>query len=124
MEKEVAAWILAGDGGILTGQRGDLPGAGEWRQFYADPANTSCSSDSLSGPMALQWFGRPCPRDMVDRHHRTSSPLYGGGRVFFPGNDRIYGLDAYNGTLLWERLFPARVASARSRTAQPCPRWR
>lgn len=104
--ESVAAWVLSGDGGMLTGRRGDLPGVGEWKQLYADPANTSCSGDSLSGPMTLQWFGRPGPRDMVDRHHRTSSPLYGGGRVFFPGNDRIYGMDAYNGTLLWERVFP------------------
>jgi len=56
--------------------------------------------------MALQWFGKPGPRGMIDRHHRTMSPLYKDGRVFIPGNDRIYAVDAYNGALLWEKAVP------------------
>jgi outer membrane protein assembly factor BamB len=39
---------------------------------------------------------------MVDRHHRTTSPLYAGGRLFVPGNDHVFAVDAYNGSPLWD----------------------
>ena len=78
---------------------------GDWTHMYAGPENTACSKDELvSGPLELQWFGRPGPQNMVDRHHRTVPPLVVAGRMFLPGNNRIIGVDAYNGTVLWETL--------------------
>ena len=93
-----------------------LAGAGQWTHFFADPGNTACSGDSLArGPFLLQWFGEPGPRDMVDRHHRTVSPLCYEGRLFVPGNERVYAVDAYNGTPLWSRELPGfrRIAALR-----------
>jgi len=88
-------------------KRGALAGAGRWTHTYADPGNTACSGDSLCrGPMAVQWFGEPGPRAMVDRHHRTVPPLYGAGRLFVPGNECVFGVDAYNGTPLWRADLP------------------
>ena len=56
--------------------------------------------------MAVQWFGRPGPRRMVDRHFRNMPPLYEDGRLFVPGNEVVYAVDAYNGTVLWQRETP------------------
>ena len=79
-----------------------LAGAGEWTHMYANPANTSCSLDErVTDQLQLQWFGPPGPRDMVDRHHRTVPPLVCDGRLFIPGDNRVIGVDAYNGSLLW-----------------------
>jgi len=61
----------------MVRRRGPLEGAGEWTHLYADPANTACSQNRLAnGEMLLQWFGGPGPRDMIDRHHRSVSPLF------------------------------------------------
>jgi outer membrane protein assembly factor BamB len=88
-------------------QRGALPGSGEWTHQYADPANSACSGDTLTnGPMDVQWFGRPGPRSMVDRHIRTVAPLAKDGRLFIPADNRIIAVDAYNGAPLWERTLP------------------
>lgn len=98
---------------VLTRQA--LPGAGQWTHLYASAANTACSDDEqVDDRLTLQWFGPPGPREMVDRHHRTVSPLVCDGRLFVPGNERIYGVDAYNGTPLWEVEVPGsrRVAIA------------
>ncbi len=106
-------------GGKAT-RRGALPGAGEWSHMYADAANTSSSGDPASGASwRLQWFGLPGPRGMMDRHHRTMAPLWKEGRLFVPGDDRIYGVDAYNGTVLWEEEVPEfrRVAAFRDSSA-------
>src|SRR5262249_5605376 len=84
--------------------------------MYSDPANTACSADPLvTGEMQLQWFGKPGPRAMIDRHHRTSAPLYHNGRLFVPAEDRVIGVDAYNGTVLWDMTVPnsRRVAAFR-----------
>ena len=79
-----------------------LAGTGEWTHMYANPANTSCSEDQrVSDSLQLQWFGPPGPRDMVDRHHRTVPPLVCDGRLFIPGNNRVIGVDVYNGSPLW-----------------------
>src|SRR5262249_38729246 len=53
-----------------------------------------------------QWFGRPGPRGLIDRHHRTVAPLTKAGRLIVPGEDRVTAVDAYNGTILWEREIP------------------
>ena len=76
---------------------------GDWTHMYASSDNTACSQDQLvQGDLQLRWYGRPGPQHMVDRHHRTSPPLVIAGRMFLPGNDRIIGVDAYNGAVLWQ----------------------
>ncbi|MCU0917029.1 MAG: PQQ-binding-like beta-propeller repeat protein [Planctomycetes bacterium] len=93
---------------VASVTRGPLPGAGDWSHFYADPGNTACSGDTLAaGPVDLQWFGRPGPRVMPDRHDKSMAPLYHDGRLFVPGDNYIAAVDAYNGTVLWERDVPA-----------------
>ncbi|MEK6249117.1 MAG: PQQ-binding-like beta-propeller repeat protein, partial [Planctomycetales bacterium] len=88
-------------------RRGPLPGIGEWTHIYANPANTSCSTDKVVGSkFALQWFGRPGPQSMVDRHHRTVPPLWKSGRLYVPGDNRVIAVDAYNGTILWNVEVP------------------
>ncbi len=85
-------------------RRGPLKGQGEWSHLYAGPGNTACSGDLLTqGDMTVQWFGRPGPVKMVDRHNRGVAPLYKNGRVFMSGNNYITAMDAYNGTVLWEQ---------------------
>ena len=101
-------WRIVEQGGRwAVCRRGPLEGIGEWTHFYADPANTACSNDRrVGGRMQLQWFGRPGPRGMIDRHHRNMPPLVRDGRAFIPGDDRIVTIDAYNGTMLWELAVP------------------
>lgn len=91
-------------------------GLGEWSHPYADPGNTACSQDAVvKGPFEIQWFGPPGPQHMVDRHNRTSPPLFRGGRLFIPGMDRLTAVDAYNGTVLWEQKLPGATRLAVSR---------
>ena len=107
--------VLRPEGGIAilgSGEkdivrRGKLEGAGEWSHPYADPSNTACSNDRLVGSeLRLQWFGKPGPRQMIDRHHRTAPPVYRNGLLFVSGEDRVTCVDAYNGTIHWERDIP------------------
>lgn len=92
------------DGLWLTFTAPPLPGAAEWTHQYADPANTGCSGDDLvTMPFALQWFGRPGMARIVDRHSRAAAPLYANGRLYHQGINYLFGIDAYNGTILWER---------------------
>jgi len=89
------------------GRREKLEGTGEWTHIYAEPGNTACSKDELiKGEMAVQWFGRPGPREMIDRHHRNVPPLFKDGRLFVPGDCVVFAVDAYNGTILWEAEIP------------------
>ncbi|RJP24380.1 MAG: hypothetical protein C4527_18890 [Candidatus Omnitrophota bacterium] len=87
-------------------RRGALAGEGEWTHLYADVNNTACSKDRIQGPMGVQWFGKPGPRNIVDRHHRPMSPLYKNGRLYISANDGIIVADAYNGAPLWEIKVP------------------
>jgi len=106
----VPGWkVVETEGGGWTGmaRRGPLPGAGEWTHFYADIGNTACSDDTLRpGPVDIQWFGRPGPRRMVDRHEKNVGPLYKDGRIFISGDNYVAAVDAYNGTVLWEQDLP------------------
>ncbi len=100
-------WQLDTQQGLwCTYRRGAAAGAGEWTQLYANAAHTACSTDTLKGPMRIQWFGRPGPREMIDRHHRPMSSLFKDGRNFIPANDRIITIDPYNGTPLWKLDVP------------------
>lgn len=90
-------------------QRDGLDGAGEWTHQYAEPGNSACSGDRLvKSPMQVQWFGKPGPRAMIDRHHRALGPLWKDGRLFVPaaGENEVIAVDAYNGTILWEVEVP------------------
>jgi len=88
-------------------RRPALDGAGEWTHTYAEPGNTACSGDKIvKGKMAVQWFGRPGPRRMIDRHHRNVPPLFKDGRLFAPGDCIVYAIDAYNGTIEWQVEVP------------------
>ncbi len=99
--------VLSDRGVWITLRRGPLAGAGEWTHQYADPANTAASGDELiRGKMMPLWFGEPGPRDMIDRHNRTMSPLWKDGRLFVPANEEVIALDPYNGTRLWEADVP------------------
>ncbi len=111
-------WDIVEDRGGLWAvmRRGALPGSGEWTHQYADPGNSGCSGDTLvASPTQLQWFGRPGPRVMVDRHHRAMPPLAKHGRLFVPADNRILAVDAYNGTPLWDVQVPnsRRIAAQR-----------
>jgi outer membrane protein assembly factor BamB len=96
-----------GDITVTWSRRKPLEGAGEWTHTYAEPGNSACSGDTLiKGKMALQWFGRPGPREMIDRHHRNVPPLYKDGRLFVPGDCVVFAVDAYNGTIEWKIEVP------------------
>ncbi len=100
-------WTIHEDDGLWAElERGPLPGSGQWTHLYSDAANSACSGDMARGPMRIQWFGEPGPRQMVDRHHRPMSPLYKNGRLFISGDNRVITVDAYNGTHLWRREVP------------------
>jgi outer membrane protein assembly factor BamB len=91
-------------------------GLGEWSHPYADPGNSACSGDAVvKGPFEIAWFGPPGPENMVDRHNRTSPPLFRAGRLFVPGLDRITAVDAFNGTVLWQRPLPGATRLAVSK---------
>jgi outer membrane protein assembly factor BamB len=88
-------------------RRGSLEGAGEWTHQFANPANTSSSGDRrIHANLALQWFGGPGPDLMVDRHLRGPAPLSSQGRLFVPGENQMIAVDAYNGTVLWQKDLP------------------
>jgi len=88
-------------------RRGAVPGAGNWTHGYADAGNTACSSDALAfGAFDLLWFGRPGPQFMYERHVKAAAPLCDGGLLFVNGMEYLAGVDAYNGTVLWERHEP------------------
>lgn len=97
-------WRMAQQGDLVWGrfERGALEGSGQWTHQYAEPGNSACSDDRLvKGPLTVQWFGEPGPRDMIDRHHRNVSPLCRDGRLFVPGDRMVFAVDAYNGSILW-----------------------
>jgi len=100
----------------LTLTRQPLAGAGEWTHMYGSPDNACNSGDTrVKGEFRMQWFGEPGPRLMLDRHHRTVPPLAKDGRLFVPADNRVIGVDAYNGSILWSREIPysRRVAAMR-----------
>jgi len=118
--EQLLAWVTsAGDtppavsdkGGFwvkLT--RGGLEGEGSWTQLYGSSANTGSSEDQLvQGPFGVLWYGEPGGERMVDRHARAPAPLCLDGRLFIQGGEMVQAVDAYNGTLLWQREIPGAV---------------
>ena len=109
IHSSLSEWKYSSEGDIFLtwAERKPLEGAGEWTHTYAEPGNSACSGDKLTkGKMAIQWFGRPGPREMIDRHHRNVPPLYKGGRLFVPGDCVVFAVDAYNGTIEWRTEIP------------------
>ncbi len=95
-------------GQFLVVQRGKLPGAGEWTHQYGLPDNTSCSQDDLiRGDLSVLWWGRPGPRPMPDRGPRNPAPVSANGRLYVQGNRTLFGIDSYNGTILWFQQIPS-----------------
>lgn len=98
--------------------RGELHGAADWTHQYAEPGNSGCSGDPLvKAPFELQWFGRPGMAKVVDRHQRAAAPLYCNGRLYHQGINCVFGLDAYNGLMLWERDIPGALRAGLSNTS-------
>ena len=114
LRREALRVLVPGRGVAVLGTRPrdvlrrDPPaGGGQWTHTWGDPGNTACSSDRLvGGQMRLQWFGRPGPREMIDRHHRNTPPLAKDGRLFVPGDDVLFAVDAFNGAPLWQASLP------------------
>ncbi|MCK4294837.1 MAG: methyltransferase domain-containing protein [Planctomycetes bacterium] len=97
-------------------RREALGGAGTWDHFYANPANTTNSGDTLiTSNLQLLWYGQPGPRYITDRHNRPMSSLFKSGIMLTPGHDRLMAYDAYNGTRYWDVAIPdaTRVAVLR-----------
>ena len=91
----------------LVSKRPRLAGAGDWTHQYGNAQNTSCSDDELvKGEMGIKWWGEPGPRPMPDRGPRNPAPLSVGGRLYIQGDRVLFGLDAYNGTVLWSKSSP------------------
>ncbi|MBD3184435.1 PQQ-binding-like beta-propeller repeat protein [Candidatus Poribacteria bacterium] len=107
VDKNKGWYTVDGDGMWAIVHRAPLANSGEWTHVYADPGNTTCSNDQLIyGKTRVQWFGNPGPALMLDRHHRASVSLFKNGRLFVPADDFFIGVDAYNGTILWETEVP------------------
>jgi outer membrane protein assembly factor BamB len=94
-------------GQLWTVARGKLTGTGEWTHQYGQADNSSCSQDDrIQGDMTVQWWGRPGARPMPDRGNRNPPPVSANGRLYVQGNRTLFGLDAYNGTILWSKQIP------------------
>ena len=90
-----------------TVKRGKLEGAGDWTHQYGSADNTTNSRDDLvRGEMGILWWGEPGPRPMPDRGGRNPAPLATNGRMFIQGDRVLFGVDAYNGTVLWTFFSP------------------
>jgi hypothetical protein len=107
-EASVPAEVVDPPGAWARVETGALEGEGEWTHMYGDAGQTSSSKDRIvtGRDLKMQWYGRPGPRGMIDRQPRHQSPLYQDGRLFIQGDDRIFALDAYNGTVLWSLEVP------------------
>lgn len=95
------------EGTWMALRRPGLDGAGDWSHQYASPDNSACSKDELvQGDMGVLWWGDPGPRPMPDRGGRNPAPLSVNGRLYVQGNRILFGMDAYNGTVLWSKSVP------------------
>ncbi len=95
------SWMDA-SGTWLLHKRPALEGAGEWSHQYGSPDNSGTSMDEwVRGDLNVAWWGDPGPRPMPDRGNRNPAPLSVNGRLFIQGDRVLFGLDAYNGAILW-----------------------
>lgn len=116
-ETVLRAWFASGemadpeitrDGGLwISYRRPVLPGAGDWSHLYGGTDNSACSQDELAtGDLGVLWWGEPGPRPMPDRGPRNPSSLSSNGRLYVQGDRVLFGLDAYNGSILWSMQAP------------------
>jgi outer membrane protein assembly factor BamB len=95
------------DGLFWWHRRGALAGARDWTHQYGGPDNSACSKDLLLyGKMDVLWWGRPGPRPMPDRGPRNPPPVAANGRLYAQGDRILFGMDAYNGAILWCKQIP------------------
>ncbi|MCP5517713.1 MAG: PQQ-binding-like beta-propeller repeat protein [Verrucomicrobiales bacterium] len=88
-------------------RRPALEGAGDWSHLYGATDNSACSKDDLvQGEMGVLWWGEPGPRPMPDRGPRNPSSVSANGRLFVQGDRVLFGIDAYNGSILWSTQAP------------------
>ena len=114
--KQEAKRLTRPDGGQIITRgfkytRPKLDGATDWTHQYGTAGNTSYTSEALGGidntaDTTLQWIGRPGADFGIDRQNKISSPLAVGGRTYLQGLNRVIGLDAYNGEILWSKEIP------------------
>lgn len=84
-----------------------LAGSGDWSHQYGGADNSACSQDELvKGDLDVAWWGDPGPRPMPDRGNRNPAPLSVNGRLFVQGDRVLFGLDSYNGAILWNYSVP------------------
>ncbi len=95
------------DGLFLVHRRPELEGAGRWTHQYGRADNTACSRDEVvEADLTVQWWGRPGSRPMPDRGPRNPAPVSANGYLFSQGDRVLFGMDAYNGTVLWSLQVP------------------
>ncbi|NRA39596.1 MAG: PQQ-like beta-propeller repeat protein, partial [Planctomycetes bacterium] len=94
--------------------RGKLPGAFDWdssdeKSHLSDyipwkkiKGAATKVDKRVSWPLEMVWFGGPGAEIMANRHWKPSTPLPANGRYFVVGGHHVLGVDAYNGTTLWE----------------------
>jgi hypothetical protein len=85
-----------------SSRRTNLYGDGQWTHPLGDAGNSLYSGDKIvKGPLGLFWYE---DEEMVniDRHGKNPAPLFYEGVMLQLGRDAIKGVDAYNGTILWQ----------------------
>jgi outer membrane protein assembly factor BamB len=107
-DTEVARTTRGGLGGRWAQVvRDRLEGSGDWSHQYGGANNTSSSLDEhVKGELEVSWWGDPGPRPMPDRGPRNPAPLSVNGRLYIQGDRILFGLDAYNGSILWSVIAP------------------
>ena len=91
---------------VAVARRGDLKGAGNWTHLWGNPQNTSSSGDELvkGSTFDMQWFGYPYPSGHAAGWHFLSNGiLYNKGVMLVLYTDYVIAVDAWNGTVLWEK---------------------
>lgn len=89
-------------GALKLTKRGPLKGAGEWTHQYGDAGNSGCSDDVLArAPLGMLWF-TDLGITMPNRHGRGPAPLFKDGMMIVEGVDGLFGVDSYNGRVVWE----------------------
>ncbi len=115
---DMSAWtsVVSGEGiDWKLARRGERDGFGKWASPKANLSNTFASDDRLlKQDFELQWMGELNPHNVPDRHDIAGAPVVADGTLIVPGLDYITAVDAYNGTILWEKDMPGitrRIAS-------------
>ncbi|MHC4406589.1 MAG: hypothetical protein ACYTG0_43745 [Planctomycetota bacterium] len=74
----------------------------------SNPVVPSNSNDALVSGVDydLQWMGPPGTERIINRHMTPMGPLYMDGRMYVFGYNYVNVVDAYNGTLRWEKEIP------------------